>query len=110
MRGSGPGGQHRNKTDSGVRLTHVPTNTMVVEVKDRSQHVNRRMAWERLQQQLDAMESERQAGSLKTYKASQFAGPRQWTWCAWRDEVSSPDGASMSMRRALRGGLGRLVR
>lgn len=108
MRGSGSGGQHRNKTDSGVRLTHLPTSTVVTATEDRSQHVNRKVAWERLQQALDADEVMRLARTLKIEKSSQFNGQRTWTWCTWRDEVSS-DGVSMSMKRALRGGLGTLL-
>lgn len=48
FRASGPGGQHRNKTDSGVRLTHIPTNLVTQAVDDRSQHKNRATAMSRL--------------------------------------------------------------
>ena len=43
-RASGPGGQHRNKRDSGVRLTHSPTGVVVTATERRSQHENRRVA------------------------------------------------------------------
>ncbi len=47
-RASGPGGQHRNKRDSGVRLTHEPTGVRVTATERRSQHENRRVAVHRL--------------------------------------------------------------
>lgn len=45
---SGPGGQHRNTTESGVRLTHKPTELSVTATERRSQHQNRGEALERL--------------------------------------------------------------
>ncbi|AGY60718.1 peptide chain release factor family protein [Gloeobacter kilaueensis] len=44
----GPGGQHRNKTESGVRLTHKPSGTVVLATERRSQHQNREVAFERM--------------------------------------------------------------
>ena len=51
----GPGGQHRNKTESGVRLTHPPTELSVTATERRSQFQNRQVALERLRAGLVAL-------------------------------------------------------
>lgn len=55
FRSGGPGGQHQNTTDSGVRLVHLPTGLRVVARDERSQHRNRQIALQRLREKLAAM-------------------------------------------------------
>ncbi len=65
----GPGGQHRNKTESGVRLLHRPTGVLVTATERRSQSQNRGEALERLRERLAAMghEPKRRHATKPTY-------------------------------------------
>jgi protein subunit release factor B len=55
-RGSGPGGQHRNVTDSAVRIRHLPTGIVAQASESRSQAQNREVAMERLRMALEKRE------------------------------------------------------
>jgi len=55
----GPGGQHRNKVATGVRLRHRQGGIIVVATERRSQHANREMAFERMAKRLRAVQSRR---------------------------------------------------
>jgi peptide chain release factor len=55
MRASGPGGQHVNRTESAVRVTHVPTRIQATAMEERSQHRNRKLAMARLVQKIEAL-------------------------------------------------------
>lgn len=52
FKSGGPGGQHKNKTASAVRIKHLPTGIIVTASESRSQFKNRAMAWQRLIEKL----------------------------------------------------------
>ena len=64
-RASGKGGQHVNKTDSAVRLTHEPSGVVVACQSGRSQHQNRATAWEMLRSRLYMLELEKRQQAVK---------------------------------------------
>src|SRR4051794_32187441 len=66
----GPGGQHQNKTQSGVRLIHKPTGVRAESRTDKSQHKNKANALKLLQARLEAIEEEKRMGDVvKHYDA-----------------------------------------
>lgn len=72
FRAGGAGGQHINKTDSAVRITHLPTNTVVSCQSDRSQHKNKATAMKLLKAKLYELETEKQREEL-----AKIAGERK---------------------------------
>jgi peptide chain release factor 2 len=71
-RSSGAGGQHVNVTDSAVRITHLPTNTVVAVQNERSQMQNRAVAMRILKSRLVALEREKREAEVNALRAEKL--------------------------------------
>ncbi len=74
FRASGPGGQYVNKTESAIRITHIPTGLAVASQSERSQGRNREHAMKILYAKLYALKQEQQKKAMKDIKAAQESG------------------------------------
>lgn len=107
-RGSGAGGQHRNKTNSAIDMVHVPTGIVIHSESQRSQHQNRALAAERLAARITSLERDANRAvrdaERRTQVGSGMRGDKRRTIrCQDDSVVDHPTGRSWRVKDYLRG-------
>lgn len=96
FKSSGPGGQHKNKTESAIRIKHLPTGIIVIAAESRSQLQNRELAWQRLIEKLAKRRQKRKprvptrpsraAKEKRLAQKTQLSLKKQARQKGWRDD------------------------
>lgn len=111
FRASGAGGQHRNTTDSAIRLIHIPTGTTVISASQRSQHKNKYIAMTVMQERLMEMEEQKKSNKINSKRRKQIKhGDRSEasrTYNYPRGEIIDYNGTRMDLKDFMKGNIGK---